>query len=123
SWRHRRARLARKLAQHRLTDAFAQLVAVAIGPAEVDTAPHACVVDLLRDCREAGVSAGYAEHRRIGHADLYPVRVEFPAQNSLPRHGKSRHEPGDTQEAAGSRPGAPKRGRRQASRSSASLPL
>ena len=60
-----------EIAQNSLADPPAELVAVDIGAAEVNSAPHACVVYLFGDGGEAIERARHAKHRRIRDAHVH----------------------------------------------------
>src|SRR5262245_27183307 len=79
-----------EIAQDRLANPPTKFMAVDIGGAEVNSAPHARIVDLLGNRREAIERACHPEHWRIGYAHAHAVRVELAAQDSLGRARKAR---------------------------------
>src|SRR5262249_62242891 len=79
-----------KLAQDSLANAPAKFVAIDIGAAEVNSAPHTRIVDLLGNRGEAIEGARHAEDWWKGDAHPYAVRLELAAQDSLSRARKTR---------------------------------
>src|SRR5262249_60308199 len=79
-----------EIAQDRLANAPAKFVAIDIGAAEVNSAPHTRIVDLLGNRGEAIEGARHAEDWWKGDAHPYAVRLELAAQDSLSRARKTR---------------------------------
>src|SRR5262245_42695356 len=79
-----------EIAQDRLANPPAKFMAVDIGAAEVNSAPHARIVYLVGNRGETSEGACHAEHWRIGDAHAHAVRLELAAQNGLSRARKTR---------------------------------